>query len=338
MKDANNMAWITVAACALGILWATSGHAAVCGDSNGDGQVSVTDGVEVLRAAAGLHSGCSQDLCDLDFDGNISVTDGVLALRLAAGLSATTTCAQAEADRQQGRVDPILQVAVEIIPPIQTAVRIAAAARVDCAAGGFTLEDASGFQDFDCNDGKVVTNGAVSVVQQSGSNSFDVSFQQFSAHFLDTGELLTASGMLLFVTASPNFIVTGTISRSSTTLGDFTDVFDSVTVGGTSPNEGKVISGDVRTDVMRGVGPYQSLRSIDTRTFASGLVLVDFAFANGNTFSFARGGDSRLCQACDPSAACGDPLVCTPCQSECTEATNRCAPVSVTVSCQGGQY
>jgi hypothetical protein len=60
--------------------------ATVCGDANGDGGVTVTDGVVVLRAAAGLASACTVDACDVDGNGAVTVTDGVLTLRAAAGL------------------------------------------------------------------------------------------------------------------------------------------------------------------------------------------------------------------------------------------------------------
>jgi len=58
----------------------------VCGDANGDGRVTVTDGVQVLRAAAGLSSDCTPARCDVDGNGTISVTDGVNVLREAAAL------------------------------------------------------------------------------------------------------------------------------------------------------------------------------------------------------------------------------------------------------------
>lgn len=58
----------------------------VCGDPNASGTVTVTDGVEVLSAAAGLPTGCTDAICDVDGSGAVTVTDGVLVLRFAAGL------------------------------------------------------------------------------------------------------------------------------------------------------------------------------------------------------------------------------------------------------------
>ncbi|MBI3767273.1 MAG: hypothetical protein HY271_02140 [Deltaproteobacteria bacterium] len=68
-------------------LWAQ-----VCGDPDGSGTLTVTDGVQVLRGAAGLSSGCSEQICDVDSSGHVDVTDGVAVLRVAANLGATITC------------------------------------------------------------------------------------------------------------------------------------------------------------------------------------------------------------------------------------------------------
>lgn len=64
----------------------------VCGDPNASGTVTVTDGVEVLSAAAGLSTGCTPAVCDVDGSGTVSVTDGVLVLREAAGLGSGLAC------------------------------------------------------------------------------------------------------------------------------------------------------------------------------------------------------------------------------------------------------
>lgn len=63
-----------------------------CGDADGNGAVTVTDGVQVLRAAAGLESSCTLVRCDLDANGSVSVTDGVNVLRAAAGLAVNLGC------------------------------------------------------------------------------------------------------------------------------------------------------------------------------------------------------------------------------------------------------
>jgi hypothetical protein len=66
--------------------------AEVCGDADGNGEITVTDGVAVLRSAADLPSNCLPTSCDVDGNGTISVTDGVAVLRAAAELSADLSC------------------------------------------------------------------------------------------------------------------------------------------------------------------------------------------------------------------------------------------------------
>ena len=65
---------------------------AICSDADGSGSVTVTDGVQTLRAAAELSSVCVPTRCDLDGNGTISVTDGVNVLRAAAGLPFPANC------------------------------------------------------------------------------------------------------------------------------------------------------------------------------------------------------------------------------------------------------
>ena len=68
--------------------------AQTCGDVDGDG-VTVTDGVQTLRAAADLSNSCTAAVCDVDGSGGITVTDGVLVLRAAAGLAPMLHCGSA---------------------------------------------------------------------------------------------------------------------------------------------------------------------------------------------------------------------------------------------------
>lgn len=66
--------------------------AQICGDASGDGRVTVSDGVAVLRAGAGLSTACTPAVCDVDGSGTVSVTDGVLVLRKAADLPTELAC------------------------------------------------------------------------------------------------------------------------------------------------------------------------------------------------------------------------------------------------------
>jgi hypothetical protein len=76
----------------LAVLLPTIGAAQTCGDPNGSGTVTVTDGVQVLRAATALSSDCASGGCDVNADGSVTVTDGVVVLRAAAGLPASLNC------------------------------------------------------------------------------------------------------------------------------------------------------------------------------------------------------------------------------------------------------
>ncbi len=71
---------------------ASGAQAQICGDVDGVAGVSVSDGVNVLRAAAGLTSPCSGSLCDIDGSGTVSVSDGVATLRIAACLPSEVSC------------------------------------------------------------------------------------------------------------------------------------------------------------------------------------------------------------------------------------------------------
>jgi len=73
----------------------------VCGDADANGSATVTDGVLVLRAVAGLASPCTATRCDVDGDGRIGLTDGVQVLRFAAGLPAALLCASDNAPRMR---------------------------------------------------------------------------------------------------------------------------------------------------------------------------------------------------------------------------------------------
>jgi hypothetical protein len=68
----------------------------VCGDADGDGSITVADGVQALRAAAELSSTCTPARCDVDGDGAFGVSDGVQVLRAAAELPTVGDCTAAE--------------------------------------------------------------------------------------------------------------------------------------------------------------------------------------------------------------------------------------------------
>ncbi len=110
------------AACLVFMLTATVAPAAaqifpLCGDVDDDDLVTVTDGVQILRSAAGLSSDCTEAICDFDLSGTITVTDGVVALRKAAGLSITENCIPDE-----GRINQQVAYLLQFTQPLVSAV------------------------------------------------------------------------------------------------------------------------------------------------------------------------------------------------------------------------
>lgn len=77
-------------------VWPAMARAETCGDANGNGTITVTDGVQVLRAAAALSSDCTNERCDVNASGAVTVTDGVAVLQAAAALPITLTCPSAD--------------------------------------------------------------------------------------------------------------------------------------------------------------------------------------------------------------------------------------------------
>jgi cysteine-rich repeat protein len=63
----------------------------VCGDATDDGVLTVSDALEVLKGAIG-EGACPFSLCDTDGDGSISPTDGLRIVRAAVGLDVSMDC------------------------------------------------------------------------------------------------------------------------------------------------------------------------------------------------------------------------------------------------------
>ncbi len=84
----------------------TNGGGALCGDVDGNGTTSVSDAVQILRAAASLSSSCTLARCDVDGNGTIGVTDGVQILRAAAGLPFVGDCTSRTTSAQRVRDRP----------------------------------------------------------------------------------------------------------------------------------------------------------------------------------------------------------------------------------------
>ncbi len=121
---------------------ATSASAQVCGDADGNGSVTVTDGVQVLRDAADLSSTCSAQAnnCDVDGNGTVTLSDGVNVLRKAAGLTITEACpgGGAAGDLQEvtDQIIPFLTVGLQQVPNVTPGLAAPAGGTEDCEDGG----------------------------------------------------------------------------------------------------------------------------------------------------------------------------------------------------------
>jgi hypothetical protein len=116
--------------------------------------VTVTDGVQVLRAAADLSSDCSQrqNSCDVDGNGSVTVSDGVNVLRLAADLPVTTNC------QGGGGADADVSAVVDVTVPFLT---LGLSALGEVSIGSASVADTQ-----DCEDG-----GSRSTTSGGGSAS-----------------------------------------------------------------------------------------------------------------------------------------------------------------------
>lgn len=83
------------------VLLAAPASAQLCGDADGSGSVTVSDGVLVLRGAAELGD-CELARCDVDASGSVSVTDGVNVLRAAADLIELNGCSSSSLGPRRG--------------------------------------------------------------------------------------------------------------------------------------------------------------------------------------------------------------------------------------------
>jgi len=233
---------------------ARDAQAQSCGDADGSGAIGVTDGVQVLRAVAGLANTCTPARCDVDGSGSITVTDGVNVLRKAAGLSAPNACpGGGGGDGVQESVDavvPFLAFGFAFVGDVGLA-----AAPAVAPAGGETS---------DCPDGGVRTKnelsgGAIIVIgfdacrysnpslgrfefeQSLGVNFFraEVSLDVLVTD-LDSGQSVEFAGSFTFAPrGGGGFVANGQDIVLTTPQGNFTLDLNGLTVDG----DGNVISG-----------------------------------------------------------------------------------------------
>ncbi len=233
-----------VAACVLVACSALTAAAQVCGDADDNGTVTVTDGVQALRAAASLPSTCDGNgNCDVDGNGTVTVTDGVNILRKAADLPITEACVA----NANGEVASLLKQSIPVFGGFGQLTKIggasASAADAPCenADGFVTFDESNNEVDFDnCRLEGLVYDGFIGV---SGSTLFfDLEItDDFGADI----EFFTDNG-LTFEDSGDNVILSGDLGLSdfSGDLGDFSANFERLE---TDPN-GNLVGGSILFD------------------------------------------------------------------------------------------
>jgi hypothetical protein len=208
-----------------------AGAYAVCGDANGDGNVSVSDGVQVLRAAAGLSSSCTgNDDCDVDGSGSITVTDGVNVLRKAAGLSTVDNCPTGDP------VSSLIGHTIDIFGPLT---KVGAVAGAEAAgsispcdnANGSAQQTADGIVFDHCDIGRVSFTGFL------GTAGGNLNFSNLAVS--RAGDVLTLQGSLSVGDSAGNPELNGVLDGDSLVLGSYVITFQQVVTG----PQGNTLSG-----------------------------------------------------------------------------------------------
>lgn len=209
-----------------------AGGVAVCGDATGDGAVTVTDGVQALRAAAGLSTTCD-DGCDVDGNGTITVSDGVNILRKAAGIPVVDACDFTGAEAN-GVVSPALPVfgALTKVPGVSSQASLAAGT---CDNDGTITTVGAGSSSIitfsDCRLGNAIVDGTIGrVVLGSG---LALGLDALKLRRVRGGETLTLNGTLgVGDMQGAAKLIDGTLEADSPQRGAFTIAFEHIVLAG----------------------------------------------------------------------------------------------------------
>ena len=226
--------------------------AQTCGDANDDGTVTVTDGVQALREAAGLSSTC-EDGCDVDGSGTVTVSDGVNILRKAAGLAINEAC-NFTSTEANSVVNPSLSIfgAMTKVPGVGSA-NVAAAAG-DCENDGtITLFQGTGTSQsaatfMNCEIGGAVLDGTISRVVLG--NGVALGFDGFMITRLKTGESHTFMGQLAITAERLGKRIDGVLTVVSSKRGTFMLEFQQILLTG----DGSVRQGVLMYDLTKTTG------------------------------------------------------------------------------------
>jgi hypothetical protein len=207
---------------------------AVCGDANGDGNVTVSDGVQTLRAAAGLSSACGQD-CDVDGSGSVTVSDGVNVLRKAAGLAVVEACPDGDP------VSSLIGHTIDVFGPLTKIGAVGGASAAggtspcDNPGGGFQ-QTASGFTFDDCRIGNVTFTGFL------GTNDGQLSFDDLVV--ARRGDQVSFAGLLSVGESGGDPQLNGVLNGDSRQLGTYVVFYQGVVTGA----QGQTLGGELVFD------------------------------------------------------------------------------------------
>ena len=272
-------------------LAAAPAAAQVCGDANGDGNVTVSDGVQALRAAADLPSVCDA-ACDVDGNGTVTVSDGVNILRKAADLAVNEAC-DFTGEEANGVVNPSFGVfdAMTKIPGI-VAASVSEAAPGDCENSG-TVEQQGG------TTGSAIvltfTNCLIkgSILDgQAGrlvlNDRLTLAFSKLKITRQKTNKSLTFNGQLTFASETQGTRINGTLDVDSSELGAFSLNFTRILITG----DGSVRQGTLDYDLSKTtVGKIKEIHIVFT---AGDQLAVSVQLRNGQVHSFLLDRDTRL--------------------------------------------
>lgn len=209
------------------LVFATSSqaHAQGCGDADNNGTVTVTDGVQTLRAAAGLASSCSANVaaCDPDGSGTVTVTDGVNVLRKAAGIAITESCVNAQVARLLRTTVPVFGDLTKLGTGAQSAGTDDGCENVD---GDATFDPDTGEIFFtNCQIEGFLYDGSLGI---AGDETTLVLAFDLDAADLTTGEASTLFGDLTFRSSNDGAVISGSLDTSFDDLGTVAVTFEAL--------------------------------------------------------------------------------------------------------------
>ena len=263
-------------------------QAQTCGDADGNGNVTVTDGVQALRSAAGLSSSCD-DACDVDGSGSITVSDGVNILRKAAGIAINEAC-DFTSEEANGVVNPTSSIFTGMtkVPGVGTANALAAGSgpcENDGSIDTNEFGNSSSASFGNCEIGGVIFDGVIS--RAVLAQGVVIGFDGFQITHIKSGEVHTVNGTLALTAEQNGKRLNGKLTVDSSTRGTFTIQFERILLAG----DGSVLQGRLIYDLSKTTGGKIAGIVIN---FSQDPIAVTVALRNKQVKQFFFDPDTRL--------------------------------------------